>query len=540
MDDAVPNLHDVIVVGGGVTGAGVARDLALRGVSVLLLEKGDWGAGASGASTWMVHGGPRYLEFDRDTTRLSCEDAGHLVRTARHLVHRCVLLLPVLPDGGPGIERLETAMEVYDRFQPLKDARPHMRLTGDEARRLEPGLSPAVTAAVTMEEWGVDPHRLTWANVLDAMRAGARALNHTEVEALIRDGAAVAGVRYRAPDGQRVEARARVVVNAAGPWASRVAAMAGAEVRLRPARGVHVVYDRRLSSFAISAEAIDGRSVVLVPHGGATLLGTTDDDHYGDLDALEVAPDEVDYLLQAAERVFPTIREHRPVRATAGVRPTLHAWRANEDDLSRRFEVIDHERAGGPPGLVTVAGGKLTLYRLMAERTADAVCARLGVRARGTTASRPLPGASGTPPQVRELSVEHGISALAAARLLGRHGAEAPDVLQDARRGRLACRCEALTEAELVHAVRHEQVRTLADAFRRLGMAAGPCAGTACVQRAAEVIGHELGWSPAQRLEACRDYQVGAWRGRAPVLDRWGWAQEELAYGLRRGWPGGL
>src|SRR6266496_3654808 len=163
------SVHDAIVIGGGVTGAGVARDLALRGLSVLLLEKGDWGAGTSGASTWMVHGGPRYLEFDWDTTVLSTEEAGHLVRIARHMVHRCVVLVPVLPDDASGIERLETAMEVYDRFQPGKEGRPHDRMTGEEARRVEPGLATDVVAAVTLDEWGVDPHRLVWANVLDAM-----------------------------------------------------------------------------------------------------------------------------------------------------------------------------------------------------------------------------------------------------------------------------------------------------------------------------------------------------------------------------------
>jgi glycerol-3-phosphate dehydrogenase len=540
VSDSSPSLHDAVVIGGGVTGAGLARDLALRGLSVLLLDKGDWGAGASGASSWMVHGGPRYLEFDRRTTRLSCEDAGHIARIARHMVHRCVFLLPVLPDDRLGIERLEAAVEVYDRLQPRRGSRPHVRLSGVEARRLEPGLSPDVVAAVTLEEWGVDPHRLAWANVLDAVRAGARALNHSRVEGLVRDGRTVIGVRYRAADGQRVEARARVVVNAAGPWAPAVAALAGAEVALRPAKGVHVVYDRRLSNFGMSAEAVDGREVLLVPHGPLTLLGSTDDDCYGDPDALEVLPDEVDYLLQAAERVFPSIREHRPVRATAGVRPTLFQWRAGEDELSRRFEVIDHEAPDGVRGLVTVAGGRLSMYRLMAEAAADAVCARLGVQAASQTARRPLPGAGGVAPPVRELVAEHGIPALAAARLLQRHGSEAPEVLQEERRGRLTCRCEALTESELVHAARHEQVRTLADAFRRVGLAAGPCAGAACVERASEVIGRELGWSPTQRREACREYLTGAWQGRAPVLDRWGWAQEELAYGMRRGWPGGL
>jgi len=144
------------------------------------------------------------------------------------------------------------------------------------------------------------------------------------------------------------------------------------------------------------------------------------------------------------------------------------------------------------------------------------------------------------PAPVAELAAEHGIPALAAARLLARHGSEAAEVLQDRRRGRLVCRCEALTEAELAYAARHEHVRTLTDAFRRVGLAAGPCAGSACLERAAEVVGQELGWGAGQRRDACRDYVTGAWRGRAPVLDRWGWAQEELAYGLRRGWPGGL
>jgi len=192
------------------------------------------------------------------------------------------------------------------------------------------------------------------------------------------------------------------------------------------------------------------------------------------------------------------------------------------------------------PGLVTILGGTLPLSRLMAERAADVICARLGVRAQCVTAGRPLPGAGGTPPAVRGLASDHGISTLAALRIVGRHGSEAAQVLDDPRGGRLVCRCEAVTEAELAHAARGEQVRTLADAFRRVGMAAGPCAGTACLDRAAQVVGEELGWSSSQRREACRDYLTVAWRDRAPVLDRWGWAQEELAYGVRRGWPGGL
>jgi glycerol-3-phosphate dehydrogenase len=531
---SAPSAHDVVVIGGGVTGAGIARDLSLRGLSVLLIEKGDWGAGTTGSSSWMIHGGPRYLEFDWDTTRLSCEDAGHIVSIARNIVYRVVFIIPVMPHDKNNIERMETAMEVYDRFQPLKKAHPHVRLSAEEARQVEPGLTSDLVGAVTMEEWGVDPHRLVYANVQDAVAHGARALNHSRVVELLRDGGSVIGVRYRAADGTMSEARARAVVNAAGPWVPEVSRMAGAEVKLRPAKGIHIVYPHRISRFSISAESIDGRDLLMVSHGAFTLLGTTDDDFYGDLDSVDVFEDEVDYLLQAFERIFPAIRAYRPVRTTTGVRPTLFKWRRYEDELSRRYEVIDHA-ADGAAGFFSIAGGKLSMYRVMAELTSDAVCRKLGHQAPCTTATTPLPGSESDMEPAAELARRHGIPVLAAVRAQSRHGSRASAVLDDAKSSRISCRCEPLTEAELTYSARHEQVRTLADAFRRVGLAAGPCAGAGCVMRAAEVVGRELGWSASQRFDAVREFVHGAWLGRAPVLGHAGWAQEELAQGALRG-----
>ncbi len=532
-----PSAHDVVIIGGGITGAGIARDLSLRGLSVLLLEKGDWGAGTSGSSSWMIHGGPRYLEFDWDTTRLSTKDAGHIVTIARNIVYRVVFIIPVLPHDRNNIERMETAMEVYDRFQPLKKSHSHVRLTAEEAKQVEPGLTDEMIGAVTMEEWGVDPHRLVFANVQDAVAHGARALNHTRVVELVKDGGAVIGVRYRTADGTTSEARARVVVNAAGPWVPEVSSMAGMEVQLRPAKGIHIVYPHRLSNFAISAESIDGRDLLMVSHAGFTLLGTTDDDFYGELDSVDVTADEVEYLLQGFERVFPAIRRFRPVRTTAGVRPTLFKWRTYEDELSRRYQVIDHA-SQGVNGFVTIAGGKLSMYRLMAEQTSDAVCRKLGVQAPCMTASTPLPGSESDMEPADELARRCGITALAAVKLQSRHGSRAAAVLEDARAGRMVCRCEPLLEAELAHAARSEQVRSLPDAFRRVGLAAGPCAGAACIIRAAEIVGRELGWSASQRFDAAREFARGSWLGRAPVLAHMGWAQEELAQGAFRGLMG--
>lgn len=525
--------HDVVVVGGGITGAGVARDLARRGVSVLLLEKGDYGGGTSGGSSWMIHGGPRYLEFDWRTTKLSCEDAGKIVRIARHLIYRVVFLMPVLAGAKLDIEKLETGLELYDRYQPLKGSHPHARLTAEDARRLEPGLAADVIGALTMEEWGVDVHRLTWLNVLDAVEQGARAANHSRVDGFIRDGARVIGVTYRGPDGSRHEARARLVVNATGPWSPLVARLAGGEVQLRPAKGVHIVYDRRVSNFAVSTEAVDGRDLLLVPHGSFTLAGTTDDDFYGDPDDVEVLNDEVDYILEAFDRVFPSLRRHRAIRATTGVRPTLYEWRPNEDNLSRRHALIDHERHDRIPGLVTITGGKLSMYRLMAEETADLVCSKLGVEIACTTGTAALPGSEGDPEPVEELAAGHGLTLLSAARLLRRHGCRSEGVLGQGTGGGLVCRCEAVGEAELVHAARSEQVRTLSDAFRRIGLAAGTCSGALCLRRAGEVVGRELGWSRSQIQEAVADEERSLWRGRAPVLDPTGWAETELAYGAR-------
>jgi glycerol-3-phosphate dehydrogenase len=529
-----PTAHDVCVIGGGITGAGIARDLSLRGLSVLLLEKGDWGAGTSGASSWMIHGGLRYLEFDWDTTRLSCLDAGHIVTIARNMVYRLPFLVPVLPGDHNNIERVETAIEVYDRYQPLKKAHPHRRLTAGEALQAEPGLSPEIVGAVAFEEWGVDPHRLVWANVQDAVAHGARALNHTRVTDLIRDGGKVIGVRYRGPDGSLTDARAKVVVNATGPWSPEIGALAGTPIRLRPAKGIHIVYPHRISNFSVSAESIDGRDVLMISHGGITLVGTTDDDFYGDLDSVEVLQEEVDYLLQAFERVFPSIRRFRPVRTTAGVRPTLFQWRPNEDSLSRHYEIVDHQREG-VDGFVTIAGGKLSMYRLMAEETSDVICRKLGHQVASTTASQPLPGNESDLTPSDELARQHNITALSVLKLQGRHGSNANKVLGETRTSRLVCRCEPITEAELIHAARHEQVRTLADAFRRVALAGGPCAGAACVLRASEVIGRELDWSASQKVEAAREFVRGEWVGRAPVLGHAGWAQEELAQGALRG-----
>jgi glycerol-3-phosphate dehydrogenase len=530
-----PGEFDVVVVGAGITGAGVARDAALRGLRVCLVDQHDLGAGTTWGSSGMIHGGLRYIEYDWETTRVSCLDGGYIKRIAPHLLFPVVFLLPIYPDDPFGIEKKETALEVYDRFQPYKAGRPHVRLTAEEALRLEPGLRPGLTGAVSMDEWGVDAARLVALNAIGAREAGAQVRTYTEVTGVVRDGGAVRGVRVRNRlSGAAETIPARVVCNAAGPWAPRLAEMAGATLKLRPAKGVHLIYDRRITNCAIGAEAIDGRDLLLVPHANQTILGTTDDDFYGDPEHLDVSEDEVEYILQAFERVFPSIRRYRIAHANAAVRPTLFGWRHYEDDLSREYEVFDHGALDGVPGLISIAGGKMSMFRKMAEDTVDVLLRVLGRPFVPTsTHTEPLPGGESVP-DVVEVAGSFGLPLPVAQRLVARHGARAEALLGDADPGErraVLCECEPVTRAELRHVARTESVERLEDLYRRVRCTGGACLGMRCAWPAARVLGEEKGWSARRVAEEVHDFLDARWLQRPSVVRGATAAQEQLYRG---------
>ncbi len=533
---------DVVVVGGGVNGAGVARDLALRGARVALFERGDLCGGTTGASSGMIHGGLRYLLYDRETTRTSCVDSGYIQRIAPHIIFRIPFLLPLFGRGFAARFRHETVeafFRAYDAFQPLKGGKRHTRLTAAEALALEPGLRADVAGAVTMDEWGIDTFRLVVLNALDAARHGAAIHTYTPVTGFLRgEGGRVVGVRVRdLSTGKARDVRAKVVVNAAGPWGARVAGLAGALVKLRPSKGVHLVLERRISNLGVISEAVDGRAVFLQPHENVTWIGTTDDDYYGDPGDIPIVHDEVRYLLQAAERVFPRVRDYRILRAFAGVRPTLHGEGKYEDELSRRHETIDHGQKDGVPGLISIAGGKLAAYRLMCEEAADLVVSKLGLPGAPScrTHLERLPGGDEAP-DAAQLAAEFGLDRHAAARLLFRHGALAPKVLAECRgdsraahwRRRHVCRTEPVTEAEIRWVCRHEWVRTLEDLRRRTKWAEGPCQGLECLRAGARIAAEELGWTPEETDVEVARFLVARWRERRPVLAGRQLAEEEL------------
>jgi len=533
--------YDVIVIGGGVNGCGIARDAAMRGLKTVLIEKNDFGGGTTGASSQMIHGGARYLLSSLKTTRLSSIDSGYIQRIAPHLLFRIPFLFPVLKKPGGGrqwakkiyLSLLETFFQSYDKYSEMKNGLPHTRLNRDEALAVEPDLTEDVLGAITFDEWGIDSFRLCINNAVAASQYGCEILNHHEVTDFLEEDGEVIGVR--AYDGiQKVskQLKANITVNAAGPWVPKVARLAGCEIKLRPAKGVHVTFDRRLSNYAIMAKAIDGRNIFLMPYQNVTVMGTTDDDFFGDPDHIPILEDEVEYLLEGVERVFPRIREARRIRAWAGVRPTLYERGMYEDDLTRDHRIFDHETLDRKPGFLSIAGGKLASYRLMSEEMVDLLCRKLGKGEACRTHQVPLPGGD-RKVSPEDLSRQFNISVFASQRLVYRYGSRAYDVLDLTRSQpgtrNVICACDPVLECELRFAVRHEWARTLEDMRRRTRFSVGPCQGTRCFLLGAQILGEELNLKPSEVFRQTGEILQKRWGEKTPVMDGASVQQEELS-----------
>jgi len=521
---------DVVIVGGGVNGCGIARDLALRGIKAALFEKRDLSSGATGGCSGMIHGGLRYLLYSVDVTRRSCVDSGYIQKIAPHLLFRIPFIMPIPHKLTAPF--FETYFEVYDKYAVHKRGKPHTMLSAQQAIELVPAISRDVVGAVTTDEWGIDPQRLVVANALSAAESGAVIRTHTEVVEFLKDArGAVVGVKVRDRAGALSEVRSRLVMHATGPWLMRTAEMAGVKVKIRPGKGVHLTFDRRLVNMSVILTMIDGRSSFIMPHENTTVLGTTDDDYYGDPDDLRVTEDEVEYLLQGAERMLPGIRRARIIRAWSAIRPTLYAWGKNEDALSRDHVVYDHKERDGVDGIVSIAGGKLASYRLMSEEAADLIAKKLGNSSPCQTHLLPLPGGDETPDPAL-LAAQFGVSRYAAARIVYRHGSRAREILELTRERpelkSVICQCEPVLAAELVYCIRKEWAASLTDLRNRTRLGAGPCQGARCASRAIAVLASELGLSGREIQEQLLSFLERRWRGKRPILARTMVDQEEL------------
>jgi glycerol-3-phosphate dehydrogenase len=509
--------RDVVVIGGGINGAGVARDAALRGLRVALLEKDDFGAGASSKTSKLVHGGLRYLEHG--ALRLvweACHERRRLLALAPHLVRPLPFVFPVYADSRVPPWKLRLGMWLYDLLAGLGNVRPHRMLRPGDRRFGALRRERLRAAALYYDAW-MDDARLVLANVLAARASGAIALNDAAVQrVVVRDGRAC-GVKFLdRVQGTSGHFTAPVIVSCTGAWTNHLLADQDCDARpVSPTRGAHVLVPRLGEQAFTLTAGRDGRVFFVLPWQGMTLVGTTDEPDAGDPDRTAPTETEIEYLLAEANRFFPSahLGRHDVIAAFAGLRP-LQA--GGGDGSSRRRE---HAILEPIPGLLCVVGGKYTTYRAVAAEVVDRVEKRLGRRHACRTHVTPLPGGD-VPWGAREhweegpafqsaaarAAAGTGVSAETAAHLLRVHGTRAERVLALAAAApELQPRiCPHLPHirAEVVFAIREELALHIADwMLRRSRTGYRPCHGAEALESIVELFATELDWSLETRAE---------------------------------------
>jgi glycerol-3-phosphate dehydrogenase len=530
------NRFDVLVVGGGITGAGVAFDAASRGLGVGLVERRDFASGASSRSTKLVHGGLRHMPgLHLRLVRESLNERELMLRLAPRLVRRLPIVVPAVAGPRPS-RRLGLALSMYDLMAPDGRAAPgrHRAISGEEVVKLVPALAArSPLSGYLYSDCQVDDARLVLTVLGEAERRGAVCANRLEAERLVEKSGCIAGVRVRdAESGSAFVIACKWVVNATGAWADRAlqdeSQRDGRMPALRPSRGTHITLrreDLQLNGAGVVIPSGRGRHISVLPWMGEVLVGATDDDCKGDVDDVRPQVEDVDYLLEAVNTCFCT----RLVRgdtagAYAGARPLVaRGRRGSSVDVARNAAL--HE---SPNGLITITGGKLTTWRRMAKGAVDLLVGRNGRRAPCRTHEITL----GELPDPHRLPRVEDVPAHAYPHLAERYGPDAFEVLaiagSDARLARPILPGRPDLVAEAAFAARHEQARSVGDVLlrrTRLGILAarevcGPSAPAA--RQVADVMAPELGWDARRILN-----QVAAWEGEAraegivvPGLDR--------------------
>ncbi|HLK12782.1 MAG TPA: glycerol-3-phosphate dehydrogenase/oxidase [Candidatus Binatia bacterium] len=502
---------DLLVVGGGITGAGVARDAALRGLRTALLERVDFAAGTSSRSSKLIHGGVRYLEQgDVALVREAAAERQVLRRIAPHLAEPRLMVLPTYRRATHA--KLGIGLWTFEKIATVAPDERHRMWDRAATLREEPLLAPAgLHGAAAFVEYLTDDARLVLATVRAAHEAGALVANYAEVVA-IEAGRPSAVTARDALSGATLRARARAVVNAAGPWVDTVRGLAGAGGgrRLRLTKGIHVVvsHARLPIRHVVVMQARDRRSVFAVPRDGVTYLGTTDTDYGAPTLYPAVTADDADYLLEAANRTFsgPPLGRADVLGAWAGLRPLLHEEGKRPSEISRKDEIM----VDAASGLVSIAGGKLTTYRTMAERVVDLVCRRLGASGKpGRTAALPLPGGERAPGELPALvrRVAEALPRLgpgAAERLVRLHGTGAEAICARAAADRDAGAplpgLPDVPRAEVEHVLETEMALTLTDVLERRTRALlfAPGQGLEAAETVAALMARRLGWDAAR------------------------------------------
>lgn len=522
---------DLLVVGAGITGAGIARDAAMRGIRTALVDKGDFGGGTSSNSSRLVHGGLRYLEHRHWRLVFEANRERHvLLKIAPHLVWPRSFLFPVHEGARVSRWRLAAALWLYDLLALFRNVRHHEMLGKRALLKAEPGLKTrGLKGGARYYDAQCDDARLTLANARDAHRHGALVANYVRVDQFETADGRIRGARATDQVTETPLAlRALVVVNATGPWSDGVRPDGGRPL-LWPTKGAHVAVPRsRVGNHEALTmiSPIDGRVMFIVPWGQLSYIGTTETETGETPDEIRATAGDVVYLLRSANALFPEARltPDDIVSTWAGLRPLLRpAAGADPSAISREHAIVEDAQ-----GLISIVGGKLTTYRKMAADTVDRVAHRLHeldgrpVSARAPTGHEPLPGGEARDLDVLMQAVEQeGFPQPVAEHLVYTFGSEAPAVLRlaqaDPRLAESVVEGHPAVRAELVYAMRREMAITLGDLLiRRTHLFyEAPRATLAALSDIVDLAAQEMQWDEARRAAEVNAYRYEAERGLA-------------------------
>lgn len=460
---------DVIIIGGGVIGAGIARDAALRGMSVALFEQSDFGSGTTAGSTRLIHGGLRYLEqLDFALVKMDLRERATLLKIAPHLVKPLPFILPFYDSNFFTRTKFKVGLTIYDTFAGRENLDKHRNLTSEEIVLLEPTLSRNnLDGGELFYDAQVNfPERLCLENILEAEKAGAKVFNYCRVIGATREHAKISGVIVSdLLSGEKdFSVKGKIVVNASGAWFNEVAGIVEKREQneIRTTKGVHVACPPTLQKHAVIFNSpIDGRVMFVIPWLGFTWIGTTDTDFTGDAKDVRATGADVRYLIESAASIIPELKNAPVYFSNAGVRALVRAP-GSESSVSRLHKIetaLDHRING----LINVLGGKITGYRAIAEEVTDILARDLDVKDICWTASRVLP---------------------------------TPEIEDDLK-------------SQINHAVRKEHCVKLNDfIFRRTPLGFTPAQGQSIVSEIADLLGQELNWTAEKRAAEIEDYHA--------------------------------
>ncbi|HED09372.1 MAG TPA: glycerol-3-phosphate dehydrogenase [Caldithrix abyssi] len=531
-EDLSGTLFDAAIIGGGINGVGIAQDLALRGLKVVLLEKDDFAGHTTGASTKLIHGGLRYLEYlEFGLVRESLREREILLKNAPHLVVPLQLDIPVYKTSKRNFLTVKAGMVLYDLLSWDKSLPNHhfIRNARKIARR-ELGITTRGLKAVTSyyDCQALLPERLCVEVARSAATAGALMLNGHKVTACNHDEPGVARLTVKnRQTGITHPVKARIVVNAGGIFVDKILRMIDEKSprKMGGTKGSHIL----LHKFdggpkqALYIEAYqDGRPFFIIPWYDFYLVGTTDIYYDGDLDLVRASEEEIGYLLRELNHWLTkkSIGRDDIVYSYAGVRPLPWEPGKKESRVTRKHIIYDHQAHDGTENLISIIGGKLTTYRSLAGECGDLICQKLGYERESKTKDTPLPGAAGVTDmksyreeQAVLLAKRYGLRVKITAALLDLYGAGAADVLaltgERPQWKRLICDAPLTIGAQVVFAIRFEFARDLSDILiRRLGMTRSACLGLDCLRETAAIAGEILNWSGREREERIAAYET--------------------------------